>query len=143
MRVADQAATSVLRAVTGWHTLPSAPFFHPLASGWVGIEPAAVAVISKCLQTYPKQLHHAIVMVRHSTQHGLYEAVQRFHLDMPCVRRGLSMYCKTELCTSYTCSAFASACLPSALNWGRAMSCVGRHTPGKLLPSTNGWTRAT
>ena len=43
MRVADQAAASVLCAVTGWHTLPSAQFFQPLASGWVGIEPAAVA----------------------------------------------------------------------------------------------------
>ena len=32
-------------------------------------------------------------MVRRSTQHCLYEAMQRFRPDMPCVRRGLSMYC--------------------------------------------------
>ena len=52
MRVADHAAASVLRAVTGWHTLPPAQFFRPVASGWVGIVPAAVAVISQFLQTY-------------------------------------------------------------------------------------------
>ena len=93
MRVADQAAASVLCVFTGWHALPSAQFFEPLASGWVGIEPAVVAVIGQFVQTYQKQLRHANVMVRHSTQHGLYEAMQRFHPDMPCVRRGLSRHC--------------------------------------------------
>ena len=46
MRVADQAAASVLRAVTRWYTLPSAQFLRPLASGGVGSEPAAAAVQS-------------------------------------------------------------------------------------------------
>ena len=96
MRVADQTATSVLRTVTGWHTLPSAQFFQPLASGWVGVEPAVVVVISQFVQTYHKQLRHANVMVRHSTQHGLYEAMQRFHPDMPCMRRGLSRHCRAH-----------------------------------------------
>ena len=96
MRVADQAAASVLRAVTGWHTLSSAQFFQPVASGWVGIEPAAVAVISPFLQTYREQLRHANVMARHSARHGLYKAVQPFHPDMPCVRGGLSMYCRVH-----------------------------------------------
>ena len=67
MWVADQAAASVLRAVTGWHALPSAHFFQPLASRWVGIEPAVLAVINQFLQTYQKQLRHANVMVRRST----------------------------------------------------------------------------
>ena len=58
---------SVLRAVTGWRALSSAQFFQPLASRWVGIELAAVAVISQFLQTYDKQLRHANVMVRRST----------------------------------------------------------------------------
>ena len=49
-----------------------------------------VAVISQFVQTYQKQLRHANSMVRHSTQHGLYEAMQGFHPDMPFVRRGLS-----------------------------------------------------
>ena len=35
-------------------------------------------------------------MVRRSTQHGLYEAMQRFHPDMPCVRRGLSRHCRVR-----------------------------------------------
>ena len=72
MRVADQAATWVLRAVVGWHVLSSAQFFHTLASGWVGIEPAAVANIRQFLQTYQKQLHRANAMVQYGTQHGLY-----------------------------------------------------------------------
>ena len=90
MRVGDQTTASVLCTVTGWHTLPLAWFFQPLASGWVGIEPAVVVVINQFLQSYHKQLRHANVMVHRSTQHGLYEALQRFHPDMPCVRRGLS-----------------------------------------------------
>ena len=71
MRVADRAAASLLRAATGWHTLPSAKFLQPVASGWVGIEPAAVAVISQILHIYQRQLRHANDMVRRSTQHGL------------------------------------------------------------------------
>ena len=96
IRVADQAAASVLRAITGWHALSAAKFFEPLASGWVGVKPAVVAVISQFLQTYQKQLRHANAMVRHSTQHGLYEAMQHFHPDMPCVRRGLSRHCRVH-----------------------------------------------
>ena len=46
MRVADQAAAPVLRAVTGWRALPSAQFFQPLAFAWVGIELTVVAVIT-------------------------------------------------------------------------------------------------
>ena len=54
MRVADQITASVLHTVTGWHTLPSAQFFQHLASGWVGVEPAAVVVIGRFLQSYHK-----------------------------------------------------------------------------------------
>ena len=60
MRVADQTAASVLRTVAGWHTLLSAQFFKPLASGWVGVEPAVVVVIIQFLQTYQKQLRHTV-----------------------------------------------------------------------------------
>ena len=95
MRVADQTAAFVLRMVSGWHTLPPAQFFQPLAFGWVGVDPAAV-VVSQFLQGYHKQLRHANVMVRRSTQHGLYEAMQRFHPDMPYVRRGLSRHCRAH-----------------------------------------------
>ena len=75
---------------------PVGPLFLALASGWLGIKPFAVAVISQFLQTYQKQLRDATVMVRHNIQHRLYEAMQRFHPDMPCVRRGLSMYCRVH-----------------------------------------------
>ena len=44
-----------------------------------------VVVVNPFLRGYQKQLRHANVMVRCSTQHGLYEAMQRFHPDMPCV----------------------------------------------------------
>ena len=67
MRVADQAIASILRTVAGWHTLPSAQFFQPLASGWVGIEPAVVVVTSQFLQTYQKQLCHTNTMVPRNT----------------------------------------------------------------------------
>ena len=96
MRVADRAAASVLRTVAGCHALLSTPFFQPLASGWVGIEPAVVVVVSLFLQTYQKQLHHANIMVRRSTQHGLYKAMQRCHPGMPCVCRGLSRHCRAH-----------------------------------------------
>ena len=76
----------VLRIVTGWHTLPSA---QPLTSGWVGIDLAAVVMICQFPQGYHKQLRHASAMVHRSTQHGLYEVMQCFHPDMPCVHRGL------------------------------------------------------
>ena len=55
-----------------------------------------MVVISQFLVTYQKQLRHANTMVRHSTQHGLYEAMQRFHPSMPCVRRGLSRHCRAH-----------------------------------------------
>ena len=35
-------------------------------------------------------------MVRRSTQHGLYEAMQRCHPDMPCVRRCLAKHCRVH-----------------------------------------------
>ena len=35
-------------------------------------------------------------MVWRTTHHGLYEAMQRFHPSMPCVRRGLSRHCRVH-----------------------------------------------
>ena len=35
-------------------------------------------------------------MVCGSTQHGLYEVMQHFHPDMPCVCRGLSCHCRAH-----------------------------------------------
>ena len=35
-------------------------------------------------------------MVRTSTQHGMYEALQRFHPSMPCAQRGISWYCRAH-----------------------------------------------
>ena len=35
-------------------------------------------------------------MVRRGTQHGLYEAMQCFHPDMPCVHRDLSRHCRAH-----------------------------------------------
>ena len=93
---------------------------------------------SQFLQTYHKQLRHANVMVMHSTQHGLYEAVQRFHPDMPCVRRSLSMYCRVH--NTYH-DRFVH--YMHLLGFCISLPPVRRNTPGKLLPSTNGWTRAT
>ena len=93
---ADQAAVSVLRAVAGWHDLPSAQFFQPLRAGWVGVDPPVVVTIHHFLQGYYRQLRHANVMVRHSTQHDLYQAMQRYHPDMPCVRKGLVRYCRVH-----------------------------------------------
>ena len=55
-----------------------------------------MVVISQFLQSYHKQLRHANVMVRRSTQHGLYEAMQRFHPDMPSVCRGLPWHCRAH-----------------------------------------------
>ena len=51
MCAADQATALVLRADIGWHALSPAQFFPPLASRWVGMEPAVVTVISQFLQT--------------------------------------------------------------------------------------------
>ena len=45
VRVANETTTSILRTIIGWHTLPSAQFFQPLASGWVGIGEAVVVVL--------------------------------------------------------------------------------------------------
>ena len=55
-----------------------------------------MGVISYFLQSYHKQLRHANVMVRRSTQHGLYVALQHFHPEMPCVRRGLLGHCRAH-----------------------------------------------
>ena len=96
MRVADQTAASVLCTVTGWHTLTSAQLFQFLAFGWVGVEPAVVVVISLFLESHHEQLQHANVMVCRTTQHGLYDAMQCFHPDMPCVRRGFSRHCRVH-----------------------------------------------
>ena len=60
------------------------------------MERAVVWVVSQFSQTYQKKLCHANIRVRHSTQHGLYEAMRRFHPCMPCVRRGLSRRCRAH-----------------------------------------------
>ena len=99
--------------------------------------------------SYHKQLQHTNVMVRRSTLHGLYEAMQRFQPNMPCVRRGLSRHCRAHG-TCYDRFVFYMHLLgfhisfpPVPRNKGHNMSCVERCTHGKQVPSTNGWMPAT
>ena len=145
MRVAYQTAAPVLRTVTGWHTLPSAQFFQPLTTGWVGFDQAVVVVICQFLQGYHKQLWHANVMVCRSTQHKLYEAMQRFHPDMPCVRRGLSRHYRAHgmdhdrFVFYMHVLGFRIAFPPVPRNTGSVTPCAERYMRGRRPPSTNGW----
>ena len=142
LRVADHAAASVIRAAAGWHTLPSAQFFQPLDSGWSGLEPVVVVVLCQFLQTYHKRLRHANAMVRASTQHGLYGALQRFHPTMPCVQRGLlTIPIMTSLCFTCTFGGFTSPFPRSLRSTGSPMLCAKPLSPGKQRLSTHRWMR--
>ena len=83
-------------------------------------------------------------MVCRSTQHGLYEAMQRFHPDMPCVRQGLSRHCGARITTSlcFTCTYSASTFLSlwSARSTGHNTPCAELCMRGRRVPSTNGFT---
>ena len=108
-----------------------------------------VVVISQFLQTYQKQLRHVNTMVHCSTQHGLYEAMRRFRLSMPCVRPDLCRHCwahnthhdKFVFYMHLLCFYIYSP--RSARNKGRTTSCAGLCMLGRRVPSMVGWMLVT